>query len=192
MAKPERVQLGLITGVHGIRGDVIVKAFTADPEDIALYELTDASGGRPLRLKVRRITAKGLVAGVSGVTDRNGAEALKGTELWVERSLLPAPDEDEFYYVDLIGLEAVDLEGVRFGRIVQVANYGAGELLEIELDNTRNTELVPFKVEFVPHVDVTGGRVAVAWPLQFEVVNPSDGDDAENGDAGGSGAGNTN
>lgn len=173
MTKPERVLLGQITGAHGIRGEVTVKTFTGDPGDIADYELTDASGGRPLRLKVRRMTSKGLIVQISGISDRNAAETLKGAELWVERTKLPAPEEDEFYYVDLIGLEAVDLDGVRFGRIVQVANYGAGDLLEIELDKTRKSELVPFKVEFVPEVEIAEGRVVVAWPLQFEVANPS-------------------
>lgn len=180
MTRPERVLLGRITGAHGIRGEVIVTTFTADPEDIAAYDLvTDAQGGRPLRLKVRRLTPKGLVAQVSGVSDRNGAEALKGVELWVERDKLPQTEEDEFYYVDLIGLAAVDQAGVGFGKVAQVANYGAGDLLEILLDVSGKSEFVPFRKEFVPEVDISGGRVVVAWPLQYEVAQADlvDGDD---------------
>ncbi len=174
MRRPERVLLGQITGAHGIRGDVIVKTFTADPADIAAYGLTDAEGGRPLRLKVRRITSKGLIAQVIGVRDRNGAESLKGSELWVARDHLPETSEGEFYYVDLIGLAAVDGSGAQFGRIVQVANHGAGDLLEITLEGTGKVELVPFNLEFVPEVDIAGGRVVVAWPLEFEVLHPDE------------------
>lgn len=174
MSKPERVLLGQITAAHGIRGDVLIKTFTAVAEDIAAYELTDARGGRPLRLTVRRMTPKGLIAHVGGVTDRNGAEALKGAELWVQRSLLPDTSEGEFYYVDLIGLEAVDLEGAAFGRIIQVANYGAGDLLEVSILGTGKRELIPFKAEYVPDVDVAKGRVVVAWPLQFEIAQDDD------------------
>lgn len=179
MTKPERVLLGRITGAHGIRGDVLVATFTADPEDVAVYDaLTDADGGRPLRLKARRMTPKGLIAQVSGVSDRNGAEALKGAELWVERAKLPQTEDDEFYYADLVGLAAVDQNGHRFGQVGHVANYGAGDLLEILLDGSGRSELVPFREEFVPEVDIGGGRVVVAWPLKYEVAQP---------DAGGSG-----
>jgi len=170
MSRPERVLLGQIAGAHGIKGDVLVKTFTAEPEDIAAYVMTDAEGGRPLQLNVRRMTAKGLIAQVVGVGDRNGAEALKGAELWVERGQLPETDDDEFYYIDLIDLAAVDLRGVPFGRIVQVANYGAGDLLEISIEASGRSEFVPFKMEFVPEVDIARGRVVVAWPLQFEVA----------------------
>lgn len=170
--KAERVLLGQISGAHGIKGDVLLRTFTAEPEDIAKYVLTDANGGRPLQLKVRRITEKGMIAHISGVDDRNAAEVLKGAELWVDRSNLPAVDEDEFYYVDLIGLAAVDLDGEAFGEVIQVANYGAGDLLEIMLKSSGKTEFVPFNIEFIPEVDIAGGRVVVAWPIQYEIANP--------------------
>lgn len=173
MERPDRVLLGQIAGAHGIRGEVLVRTFTENPGDIASYgELTDSEGGRPLRLEARKLAPKGLVARVAGVSDRNGAEALKGAELWVARELLPPPEEGSFYYADLIGLEAVDTQGVTFGRVVRVANYGAGDLLEIELDKGEKSELVPFKAEYVPEVDIESGRVVIAWPLQFEIAQP--------------------
>lgn len=167
-----RVLLGRIAGAHGIRGDLVVHAFTELPEAIGDYGvLTDAEGGRALRLKVQRVTPKGVIARVTGVGDRTAAEKLKGAELWVAREQLPDTEPGEFYYEDLVGLTAIDRNGEAFGEVVAVANYGAGDLLEIKLSGARKTELVPFKEAFVPEVDIAGGRVVIAWPLEFEIVN---------------------
>ncbi len=176
MSGSDRVLLGKILAAHGIRGDVLIKTFTGDPMDIGSYgELTDAEGGRPISIKPRRLNAKGgLIAAVQGVSDRNGAEALRGAELWVAREQLPEPDEEEFYYVDLVGLAAVDLAGKRFGRIQSVENYGAGDLLDVLIDETGKSELIPFKTEYVPAVDIEGGQVSIAWPIQFEIAQESD------------------
>lgn len=167
-----RVLLGRINGPHGIRGDVVVHSYTEAPAAIADYgELTDKAGGRPLRLKVRRVTPKGVIASVAGIADRTAAETLKGAELWVGRHQLPEPEPGEFYYEDLVGLQAVDLKGAQFGEVAGVVNYGAGDLLEILLAGSRKTELVPFGEAYVPEIDIAGGRVVVAWPLRFEIVN---------------------
>lgn len=167
-----RVLLGRIAGAHGIRGDVLVHSFTEVPEAIGDYgELTDADGGRAVRLKVQRVTTKGVIARVAGVSDRTAAETLKGAELWVERQQLPEAEPGEFYYEDLVGLAAIDRDGQVFGEVAGVANYGAGDLLEIRLSGGRKTELVPFSEAFVPEVDIAGGRVVVAWPLEFEIAN---------------------
>ncbi len=182
MSRPERVLLGRIVAAHGVRGDVLVKTFTDEPADISRYgALTDAGGGRPLELVVRRATSKGLIVGVRGVDDRTVAETLRGAELWVERDRLPSAEEGEFYYVDLMGLEAVDEAGAPFGKIANVVNYGAGDLLEVVLSDGGKRELVPFKLEFVPEVDIAGARVVIAWPLQFEIAQSEDA--SGNGDA---------
>lgn len=170
-----RVLLGRINGPHGIQGDVVVHSYTEVPEAIADYgDLTDAAGGRPLRLKVKRATPKGIIASVAGIGDRTTAEALKGAELWVERRQLPEPEPGEFYYEDLLGLQAVDLEGGQFGEVAGVVNYGAGDLLEIRLTGSRKTELIPFGEAYVPEIDIAGGRVVVAWPLQFEIADKAE------------------
>jgi 16S rRNA processing protein RimM len=167
-----RVLLGRIAGAHGIRGDLLVHTFTELPEAIGDYgELTDAEGRRPLKLKVQRVTPKGVIARAAGVADRTAAEKLKGAELWIERKQLPETEPGEFYHEDLVGLSAIDRAGEKFGEVVAVANYGAGDLLEIRLSGGRKTELVPFKEAFVPEVDLAGGRVVVAWPFEFEIVN---------------------
>ena len=169
------VVLGYIAAAHGIRGEVLIKSFTGQPADIASYAPitahNKASGlNRTIRIKTCRETSKGLVARVDGINDRNGAEAIKGCELWVSRAALPKPDEGEFYHEDLIGMTAVDASGKAFGRVTAVENYGAGDLLDIEVTGQNSSELVPFTHAHVPDVRLTDGVVVVNWPLEFEIA----------------------
>lgn len=165
MSKDARVQLGRIAGVHGLKGEVIVHAYTEYPEDIASYgPLSDREGQREIALTVVRVTDKGVIARIAGIRDRTQAEGLKGLELWVDRESLPEAEEGEFYHADLIGLAAVSPDGTRVGEVVAVQNYGASDLLEIRPDGSRRTEFVAFTDDFVPEIDVAGGRVVVRMP----------------------------
>lgn len=162
---PSRVLLGRIAGAHGIRGEVLIKTFTAAPENIGAYgPLSDAGGARSFKIENVRPTPKGVVARVDGIADRNAAEALRGTELYIDRARLPAAEDGEFYHADLVGLAAVDPKGEPVGTIVAVQNYGAGDLLEIRLAGSGKTELVPFTDETVPEVDIATRRVVVVRP----------------------------
>jgi len=168
--KPDRILLGRIAGAHGIRGEVLIKTFTEAPENVGAYgPLSDESGTRTFKLKSARATPKGVVARLQGVDDRNGAEALKGIALYIERERLPAAAEGEFYHADLIGLAAVDGDGKPIGEIVAVQNYGAGDLLEIRLAGSSKTELVPFTDAVVPEIDIAARRVVVVLPGADEV-----------------------
>jgi 16S rRNA processing protein RimM len=161
-AEGKRILLGRIAAAHGIRGEVLVKAFTERPEDIAAYGPLDDGGGRTFKLKVVRVTPKGdVVARVAGIGDRTAAAALKGVALYVARDRLPPPDDGQFYHADLIGLAAVDPEGRPVGEVIAVYNHGAGDLLEVRLADTGNTELVAFTDAFVPEVDLKSRRVVV-------------------------------
>ena len=161
MADGERILLGRIVAAHGIRGEVLVRTYTDDPEAIGSYgPLTSADGRGSYKLRVLRVTAKGVVARIAGVADRNGAEALAGTDLYIARSQLPAAEDGEFYHADLIGLAAIAPDGAEVGRIVAVHNFGAGDLVEVALAGSRRTELVPFTDAFVPEVDLDR-RIAV-------------------------------
>lgn len=164
------ILLGRITGAHGIRGDVLVHSFAAAPEDIGAYgPLSDKAGARSFRLRVLRLTPKGaVIARIAGVSDRNAAEALKGTELYIARDRLPAPAEGEYYHADLIGLAAVDPDGKAIGELVAVQNYGAGDLLEIRIPGRKETELVPFTDAFVPTVDIAARKVVIVLPPAAE------------------------
>lgn len=159
------ILLGKISTAQGIRGEVVIKSYTDAPADIAAYgPLLDEAGTREFDITVIRVTKKGVVAKIAGVTDRNAAEALRGTKLLVPRERLPEPDEDEVYHVDIIGLEAVTADGEILGEVVAFQNFGAGDLLEIRLAGKRRTELVPFDDHFVPDIDIEAGRVRVVMP----------------------------
>jgi 16S rRNA processing protein RimM len=172
----ERVLLGRITGAHGLKGEVKIATFTAVPEDIGSYgALTDATGARVFQIAAMRIVKGGsIVARIRGVTDRDEAEKLRGTDLYARRSALPPPEEDEFYYSDLVGLQAVSPEGETLGEIVGVQNYGAGDLLEVRFGKEREPVLIPFDGVHVPHVDIAAGRVTIVRPVYEE--KPSGGD----------------
>src|SRR3712207_828538 len=125
--------LGVIVGAQGVRGAMRVKSFTAAPEDVAAYgPVEDETGARRFSLRVVGASRGAVIAKVSGVEDRDAAEALKGTRLFVARSSLPPPDEEEFYHADLLGLEAVLRDGKSFGRVRAVHDFGAGDSLELE------------------------------------------------------------
>ena len=161
----QRVLLGLISGVHGIRGGLIIRSYTADPGDIASYGAMESAAGKTLpALRIVRVTDKGVIAHMAGVDDRNAAEALKGTELWIARARLPAAAEGEYYHADLIGLKAVSPEGAAIGTVIGVENFGAGDLLEIRLAGGTHTEFVSFTNAFVPEVDLAAGRAVVVMP----------------------------
>lgn len=169
MSDDNRVLLGYIAGAHGIRGEVLVKSFTDDPADIAAYgPLSNEAGTRTVTLTKVRVATKGVIAMVEGVADRDAAEALKGTQLYVERAMLPEPEDDEFYYEDLIGLDVVTTDGTTIGTVVAIQNYGAGDLIEYRLVGQKRTELLPFIEKFVPEVDLEAGRVTVVLPESRE------------------------
>lgn len=182
IASAERqVLLGRISGVHGIKGDVLITSFTDNPTDIAHYSPIIAhrkadGARREITIKSCREGSKGLVSRIKGITDRNAAEALKGCELWVPRARLPDTDDEEFYHDDLIGMQAVDAVGTPIGIVTQVANYGAGDLLELELNGRKGVEFVPFTHAHVPEVRLSQNTVVINWPLVFEMAPGPDAD----------------
>ncbi len=174
MSPKKRVCVGVVTTAHGVRGDVKLRAFTAEPEAVAAYgPLQDASGERQFRVTDLRVTPKGVVAHFAGIDDRNAAEALRGVELWVDRAALPATDEDEWYVEDLQGLEVVDERGRTVGRVRAVVDYGAGDVVEILAGGGEELSL-PFTRERFPEVDVAGGRLVMAPVVELEVAGAAD------------------
>jgi len=130
-ARKDRVCVGAIAGAFGVKGEARLKSFTDDPGAIAEYgPLESEDGKRIFELDITRALKGGFAARLSGVKTREDAEALKSTRLYVPRERLPEPDEDEFYYADLIGLQIEDQDGTRIGRIKAVQDFGAGDMLE--------------------------------------------------------------
>lgn len=164
------VFLGRFGAPHGVRGEIRLQSFTGDPLAIASYDgLTDKSGARKFKLLSVRPQGKDmLVAKLAGIDDRKGAATLNGVELYLPRDTLPAPQEDEFYIADLIGLRAETPEGETIGVIVAVRNFGAGDILEVAPEADGETLLLPFTKAAVPTVDVPGGCVVVEPPTEIE------------------------
>ncbi len=158
------VCLGVVTGAHGVRGEVRVKPFTAEPRAVASYgPLTDEEGGRVVHLTVLREAKGGVIARIDGVDDRDQAAALKGLRLYVARASLPKPEADEYYHADLIGLDAVRGDGTALGTVRSVDNFGAGDVLEVALA-AGGTAWIPFTKAVVPEVDREAGRITVEPP----------------------------
>lgn len=164
----ERILVGAIAGAHGVRGQVRIKSFTDDPAAVAAYgPVSDESGQKHFDLVVTGQTKGGVIARIDGIADRTAAEALRGLRLYVQRTALPATSADEYYRVDLIGLTAELADGTFYGRITNVDDYGAGDILEIaRADGT--TELLPFSGRIVPKVDIAARRVVVDPPVYVE------------------------
>ena len=157
--------VGEIGRPQGLQGEVRIRSFTAHPAAITEYgPLEDETGARLFEIESLRVTPKALSARLKGITSRDEAEALTGTKLYVPHSRLPAREEDEWYHTDLIGISALDREGVAIGSVVAVHNFGAGDLLEIRPASCGNTVLMPFTRDTVPEVDVEGGWLRIAPP----------------------------
>lgn len=161
-----RVLMGVVEGAHGVRGLVKVRSFAEDPAAIAAYGPLEGKDGQPFKARVVGMAKGNVLISLSGVSDRDQAQALRGTELYVPRSALPRLDEekDGFYVADLIGLEARLRDGGVLGQVSGVSDFGAGDLLEIRLSGSKRSVLVPFTKAVVPVVDAAQGFVVVDPP----------------------------
>ncbi len=161
----DRICVGAIAGSFGVRGEVRLKSFCADPEAIASYgPLSDEKGETSWEVKLSRPVKTGFAAKLSGVANKEAADALKGTRLYAPRERLPDLPDDEFYHTDLIGLLVYDTGGVEVGRVKAVLNHGAGDLLEITAKGHSEPVLLPFTLATVPTVDMGTSRIVIDPP----------------------------
>jgi 16S rRNA processing protein RimM len=157
-----RVCLGQIGAPHGVRGEVRLHSFTAEPEAIASYGPLQTEDGRVVHIANLRPAKHGYVARLAGVRDRAAAEEFVNAKLYVSRERLPEPQApDEFYHADLIGLRAVDRAGKQCGTVVAIHNFGAGDIIELRPAQGGATQLLPFDVATVPEVNVSAGKIVV-------------------------------
>ncbi|HDR27531.1 ribosome maturation factor RimM [Rhodovulum sp.] len=164
MAEP-RVCVGVIGGSFGVRGEVRLKSFCAEPESIADYgPLFTEDGKRSFAVTLTRPVKGGFAARLTGIATKEQADALKGVRLHADRAALPALPDDEFYHADLIGLEVLDTGGKVLGRVRAVHDHGAGDLLEIHGPGLTSTVLLPFTAACVPTVDLAAGRLIADPP----------------------------
>lgn len=160
MSPASRVCLGVIVGVKGLRGEVRIKSFTADPADVDAYGPVETKDGRRLEVTVTGAAQGVVVARINGVADRDAAEALKGTELYIDRKALPEAEEGSYYHADLIGLGVELVSGERLGSVAAVHNFGGGDMIEVKMAGGRD-ELVPFNDASIASVDLNGGVIRI-------------------------------
>jgi len=162
------VLLAVVIGAQGLKGEVKVKLFTAAPDALPRYGVLHTGDGRKFAITAFRPAKAGeAVIAFEGVRDRTAAEALKGTELFVDRAALPDADEDEFYHADLIGLEARDSEGRVLGKVSALHNYGASDVIEL-IRPDGDSVLLTFSKETVPVLNIAAGYIVVAVPEDDE------------------------
>lgn len=161
----DKVILGKIGAAHGVRGEVRVKTFTADPLGLSQYGPLMISESQALEITHIREAKTVVIVRFKGLESRDEVEALKGRQLYIHREALPEPDEEssEFYYSDLIGLEIKASHGAVLGKVSAVYDYGAGDLLELHLKDGRKIP-IPFTHDFVPVVNVNEGYVIIDPP----------------------------
>jgi 16S rRNA processing protein RimM len=163
-----------VGAAHGVRGEVKVTTFTADPMALVSYKTLMRQDGSPaLTIASARPTKGGIVARLKGVDDRNAAEALRGLKLYISRDSLPEPEEDEFYLADLIGLTVETAAGELLGTVKTVQDFGAGDLLEIQ-PKVGASWWLPFTREAVPEVRIAQGKLIAEPPAVIE-ADPNEG-----------------
>ena len=158
---PGRICLGVIVGVHGIKGLLRIKSYTQTDIDIASYGCLEDEAGNKINLEIKGRSKAALLAEIKEVKDRTSAEKLKGVKLFVPRDALPATMDNEFYHADLVGLSVYNRNETLIGTVIGVHDFGAGNLIDVDLEGVDRTALVPFNKQFVPLVDLGGGRLTL-------------------------------
>lgn len=163
----DSVLLGVFGAPHGVKGEVRIKSYTADPLAIASYGPLWGKDGRRFEIVSARPQKDMVIARIKGIEDRTAAESLTNLKLYGQRARLGDTEEDEFFHADLLGLEARTQDGARLGTVSGLFNFGAGDLIEIT-PGTGQAMLFPFTKAVVPLVDVKNRRLIVALPNETE------------------------
>ena len=171
------VLMGVIGAAHGIKGQCRVKSFSGDPLALGDYGTVYSADGRAFDIKDIRESKNVVVVGFDQVKDRNMAESLNGTELFIDRSQLPDDvlEEDEFYIEDLVGMDALDGSGRHIGVVSAIHNFGAGDMIEVAVVDQNGeliakTEIYPFTKHVVPTIDFENWAITLIAPGEIIVA----------------------
>jgi 16S rRNA processing protein RimM len=166
----ERIRVARIGAAHGVRGEVKLWPFTQDPLAVADYgPLETEDGARRFEIETLRAAKDHLVARLKGVGDRDAAEKLRNTDLFISRDKLPKIDEeDTYYHADLVGMSAITPEGVPLGNVTAIHNFGAGDLIEIATTAGGEPLLLPFTETVVPNIDTALRQITIVLPSVIE------------------------
>lgn len=164
MTESKRILIGEIATAHGIKGFVKVRSFVED-EDLLQGDqvFTTESGTKTIKITLKNALKGDWVAEVKGVIDRNEAERLRGTKLYIDRAALPESDDGEYYVEDLKGMKIVDKDGKNIGKVLSIENFGASDLIDIQPE-AGSSFYIPFTDDTVINVDIEGGVITVEMP----------------------------
>jgi 16S rRNA processing protein RimM len=160
-----KILLARVSAAHGIKGEVKLQVFAENPDNLVKCGPLESAEGRVFEIARLKPAKDHFIAALKGIADRNQAEALRGTELYIDRARLPDPGEGEVYANDLIGLPVRLKDGTLLGTVAGVPNFGAGDLLEVAVEGRRDTALIPYAEEYVVSED--GGAIVVDLPEGF-------------------------
>lgn len=171
------VLIAEIGAASGVKGEVRIKLHSDDPAALTGYGALRDAAGHSYTISKSRPAKTVFVCTLDGVQDRSAAEALKNTRLYISRDKLPEPDTDEFYHIDLEGLDVQQADGTLIGTVSSVHDFGAGDILEIA-PSEGETLMIPFSLAAVPIVDIAGGFVKLADLPGLLEDDPSEDDPA--------------
>ncbi|MDO8321829.1 MAG: ribosome maturation factor RimM [Phenylobacterium sp.] len=162
------LQVARVAGAFGVRGEIRITTFTEDPLALATYRVLTREDGSPgLTITTARAVKGAVIARAAGIDTRDQAEALRGLKLFIAREALPAPDEDEFYHADLLGLTLETPEGELMGKVKTIQDFGAGDLIEVQPPMGASWWL-PFTRETVPEVRIAEGKLIAVRPAEID------------------------
>jgi 16S rRNA processing protein RimM len=168
LSKPGLVHVGKISGVFGIKGWLKIFSYTEPRDNILSYKnwLLKKSGlEKPVKVIGGQAQGKSVVAQIDGIVDRDQAFTLMGWDVYISHEQLPAPDEGEYYWVDLIGLDVENLEGIQLGKVDSLFETGANDVLLIKGERER---AIPFlQGQTVTSIDLVAGKMIVDWDADF-------------------------
>lgn len=168
MDRSSLVLVGVIASAHGVKGQVKIKFFHDRPDELlARNQFSDATGRRIFRLKKQGVKDNLFIASINGVEDRNAAEILKGTQLYSAPSKAEKGKPNQWSYKELLGLEARLENGKAYGRVINIYNFGAGDIIELQLQDGQ-TEMLPFAHAFTGAVHPDKGYLIVSPPDYVE------------------------
>jgi 16S rRNA processing protein RimM len=182
----DAIEVARVIGAWGIKGGIRVAAYAADPQALfssrRWFLQADPARPRPagaaplprvLRITQAKEHGDGIVATAQELTDRNAAEAMKGVRIFVSRSSFPSTGDDEYYWVDLIGLDVVNRQGEALGRVAELLDTGAHSVLQVVAEageggaTERRERLIPFVAAYVDQVSLADRRITVDWGLDY-------------------------
>lgn len=167
------ILVGQVGGGFGVRGEVRVTAFTADPLALTAYgPLLRADGTVALTLTSTRLDKNGVVGRAKEIATKEQADGLRGLKLHVPRDRFPEPDEDEFYLADLLGVQVRDTAGAVMGTVKSVQNFGADDMLEIAPAAGGPTWYLPFTKEATPELRLADGWLLAVPPTEVGEREP--------------------